>query len=437
MPGRQNRVTSEVVAWVLLDWAASGFSAISITLLVAYVDTVVFADGRWGLPGGVIWAWTLAAAMLVSAAASPLLAAWADRRRAQQPAVVACSAVGAVACLTLAAVPPTAGLAIAAAIVAANVAFDLAAIFTASLLPKLASGHAADRLSAAGFAAGYAGGGIALVLATILVANHGSLGMTPVTALRASFAVMGAWWLVFTLPAAFIPIGRGRLADHAASSTAELLAFLGDLVRPAAGGAAPSRLGWMLAGVVTILGVVQTAIAQFSNVALETFHLEPPALVRLVLLVQAVALPGAVAVGWLSGRLGRHLSASLCLAGWSTVLGLAGLVNSVSQLLALAVLLALVLGGIQSVLRAMLAGAAPAGHHAATFGLMQVGTKLTGFFASLAFGWAYAVSGVPRAGLTILLIQLLIGWWLLSRSRYRGSDELTGQNEASPDSRVS
>ena len=55
----------EVFAWVLLDWAASAFSTISITLLVAYIEKVVFAGEPWGVPGGVVWAWTLAVAMLV------------------------------------------------------------------------------------------------------------------------------------------------------------------------------------------------------------------------------------------------------------------------------------------------------------------------------------------------------------------------------------
>ena len=65
----------------------------------------------------------------------------------------------------------------------------------------------------------------------------------------------------------------------------------------------------------------------------------------------------------------------------------------------------------------MLAVSAPPGHHAATFGVMQVGTKLMGFIASLIFGWAYMASGIPRAGLVILLVQLILGWWLLTRAR--------------------
>ena len=55
---------SAAVAWVMLDWAASAFSTMQITLIVAYVERVVFADKAWGLSGGVVWAWTMAVAML-------------------------------------------------------------------------------------------------------------------------------------------------------------------------------------------------------------------------------------------------------------------------------------------------------------------------------------------------------------------------------------
>jgi UMF1 family MFS transporter len=137
--------------------------------------------------------------------------------------------------------------------------------------------------------------------------------------------------------------------------------------------------------------------------------------VRLVLLVQFVALPGALLMGWLSARWSRRGALLLCLAGWAAVLVLAWFVHSPTQLYGLAVLLALVLGGVQSVVRATVAEMAPRGNYGATFGLLQVGTKLAGFVASLAFGALYAVSGHPRAGLLALLAQLLAGWWVLRR----------------------
>lgn len=407
--------TSARRAWILLDWAASGFSTVLITLVVAYVEKVVFPQGGFGVPAGVIWAWTLAAAMLVSAILLPLAAAWADRRHVHQQAVVASTAVGAGGLFALAAVEPAMQVPIVLAIVVAAVGFDLAQAFTGSLLPRIADNRDADRLSALGFAAGYAGGAIALIAATAVVAAHDRLGLTTAGGLRAAFLMTAAWWLVFSLPAAFVRFGDGAGERHEATSGRELVAFARALARPVDEGS--ERLAAVLVGSTLALGAVQTAIAQFSSVALETFDLDGPALVRLILLVQAVALPGALAVGWISTRFGRGAATALSLGGWALVLVLACFVTTPFQLHALAVLLAVVLGGIQSVVRASAAALAPREHTAATFGLMQVGVKLSGFAASLVFGGLALATGDPKAGLIALLVQLAAGgWFLLGRA---------------------
>jgi UMF1 family MFS transporter len=182
-------------------------------------------------------------------------------------------------------------------------------------------------------------------------------------------------------------------------------------------GSAGRNLAATLAGAALVLGGVQTAINQFSSVALVEFALDGPALVRLVLLVQAVALPGAVAVGWLSARTGRRTALAACLVGWIAVLVLAWFVRTVGELHWLAALLALVLGGVQSVIRATVADAAPPGRAGATFGIVQVATKLAGAAASLAFGAVYVAAGSPRTALAVLIVQLLAGWWLLHAVR--------------------
>ena len=405
------------VAWVLLDWAASAFSTVLITLVVAYVERIVFAGSPWGLKPGVVWPWTLAVAMLASAAVAPGLSAWADRRQRHKTALLGSVTAGAGSLLVLAAAPPEARLAVLGAVIVANVGFDMAAIFTGSLLAAISSGPLADRLSAYGFAAGYAGGAVALVISTAIVAARDQLGLSAAGGLQLAFAFTGLWWLLFSLPAAVARFGGSHADAHAATAAGELVAFARSLARSEQEGG--RHLAALLGGSVLVLGAVQTAIAQFSSVALEEFALEPEALVRLVLLVQAVALPGALAVGWLSEHIGRRTTLAICLAGWAAVLALAWLVKTVPQLYGLAVLLALVLGGVQSVIRATVAEAAPEGRAGVTFGLLQVGSKLTGALAGLAFGGLYLASGHPRAGLLALLAQILLGWWAVSRSPAR------------------
>ena len=413
-------------AWILLDWAASAFSTVLITLVVAYVEKVVFPNGGWGMPAGVVWAWTLAVAMLASAVLTPWAAAWADRRHAHQRALVASTVFGAGGLVALAIAPPAARPAVVAAIIAATVGFDLAQVFTGSLLTRIAGDGDADRLSAWGFAAGYAGGAIALVAATALVAAHDRLGLTASGGLRLAFAVTAVWWLAFSIPAAVARFGNGAAEHHAASSGRELVDFARSLVGPAASDAA-RRLAAVLAGSMLAIGAVQTAITQFSSLALERFALDGPALVRLVLLVQAVALPGALGIGWVATRYGRRPATAVCIAGWIAVLVLAWFIRTVAELHGLAALLALVLGGIQSVVRASVAALAPPGRAGVTFGLMQVGTKLAGCAASLAFGAVHLAAGDARAGLVALLVQLAAGgWFLLGPIRRCDDDAGTG-----------
>ena len=403
------------IAWILLDWAASAFSTVLITLVVAYVEKLVFATGVWGVKAGVIWAWTLAVAMLASAVSVPWVAAWADRRDGHQRAVIIATCIGAGGLIVLAATPPQARIAVVAAVVAACVGFDIAQVFTGSLLRRVAGERDADRLSAIGFAAGYAGGAIALVIATAVGTAHARLGLDMGEGLRLAFVVTAAWWLVFSIPAALVRFEPCDGARHAATPGRELGAFASGLWH-APPGSADREFAAVLGGAMLALGGVQTAIAQFSSLALQRFDLDGPALVRLVLLVQAVALPGAIVVGWLSTRVGRRPATLLCFGGWILVLVLAWFVNSTQQLYGLAVLLALVLGGIQSLLRAAIAVLAPPGHAGVSFGLLQVGTKLSGFAASLAFGGLQLATGSPQSGLLALIAQLAIGWWLIHRS---------------------
>ena len=402
------------IAWILLDWAASAFSTVLITLVVAYVEKLVFATGGWGVEAGVIWAWTLAAAMLASAVLVPWAAAWADRRDGHQRALIIATCVGVGGFVMLAAAPPEARIAVVAAVVAACVGFDIAQVFTGSLLRRVAGAQDADRLSAIGFAAGYAGGAIALVIATAVVTAHARLGLDMAGGLRLAFAVTASWWLVFSVPAAVVRFDSGDGGRHAATPSRELGEFASSLWR-APLGSADREFARVLGGAMLALGGVQTAIAQFSSLALQRFDLDGPALVRLVLLVQAVALPGAIFVGWLSTRAGRRPATLLCFGGWIVVLVLAWFVNSTQQLYGLAVLLALVLGGIQSLLRAAVAVLAPPGHAGVSFGLLQVGTKLSGFAASLAFGGLQLATGSPQSGLLAVIAQLAIGWWLIRR----------------------
>ena len=401
-------------AWILIDWAGSSFSTLLITLVVAYVERLVLPHGGWGMEAGVVWAWTLAAAMLVSALLTPWVAAWADRHDALQQALVAGTVVGVGGLVALAALPTTAPVGVLVAVLTACVGFDIAQAFTGSLLPRVAGAADADRLSAWGFAAGYAGGALALVAATALVTIHDRLGLDVAGGLRLAFVFTAGWWLVFSLPAAVARFGSRAGVQHAANAGREFVDFVRRLWGRSRDGADGEFIA-VLAGSMLALGAIQTSISQFTSLALQRFDLDGPTLVRLVLLVQAVALPGALCVGWLTTRIGRRVTTAVCLGGWIAVLALGWLVTRPAELWWVASLLALVLGGTQSLLRAAISTHTPEGRSGVTFGLLQVGTKLAGCGIGLVFGLLQLATDKPQAGLLALIAQFGVAWWLLRR----------------------
>jgi len=225
----------------MYDWANSAYSTLSITILVAYIQTVVFPY-KWGpiaeawpliesvdLPerlnllvwfwgrfvsikwGAVIWAWGIALSMLVAAAASPVFGALADLNSSKRKWLAGTAFCGAAAAVLLALVPPTCEWLVVALFVAMALMFELSLGFYNGFLPEIADQEEINRVSAWGYALGYLGGAMALVLAMLVLQFGHMLGLTEkADQLRGGILIMGLWWGVFTLPALRILRDRGR-----------------------------------------------------------------------------------------------------------------------------------------------------------------------------------------------------------------------------------
>ena len=290
-------------------------------------------------------------------------------------------------------------------------------------LPELTTPDTIDRVSARGFALGYAGGGIHLILSLVLLFFAEPLGLAEPTAQRIVIASAGVWWAGFAafsfsrlrdagvarpLPATYRatprPLAYGRLGiGRTARTTRQLLGF-------------PQLLLFVVAFLFYNDGV-QTVIKITPVFASETLDLSATTIAGVFVVIQLVAFFGALSFGWLAGRVGAQRAILVSIAGWAfvTIGGYLMPDGQVAPFLLLGVLAGLVLGGVQALSRSLYGSMIPEEASAEFFGFYSVFSKFSAIFGPLIFAVVDIATGSARLSILFLTAFFVIGGVLLSR----------------------
>lgn len=408
MPGRPG----EVLAWAVYDWANSAYSTLSITILVYYIQAVVL-PGDWG---PVVWAWGISLSMFIAAVLSPVVGAMADANRNKRGWLAATALGGAAASIGIAAVPPTATWLVVTLFVLAALMFELSLGFYNGFLPEIADHDAINRVSAWGYALGYIGGALALVLAMLVKIYGEQLGLPELSdQLRVGVVIMGAWWGLFSLPTLLVLKDRGQPRDDRLPLRPAVWKAMGE-VRSTLGNVRQYHiLSIFLLGYLFYNDGIQTVISQSSTFAIRELAFDPSELIGLILMIQFVAMPGAMVVGWLADRWGQKETLLGCLVVWIGLVVTAYFIEAKLPFWVLGVILALVMGGTQSVSRAIMGRMTPANRTAEFFGFFNFSGKATSFLGTFLFGLVIQLTGSARWSVLSLLIFFFIGLALAAR----------------------
>ena len=397
-----------VVAWAFYDFANSSFAAVILaTIYAAYYAMGVVGNERGA--GDLWWGRVISVSMATVALTSPFLGGIADRAGVRRRLLIGFTALSVVATALMATVEP--GMVVWGFLLAVvgNVGFEGALVYYNAYLPEIAPRQMQGRVSGWGFALGYAGSIVALVVA---------LPFVRAKTLDAAFLSTAALFAVFSLPAFFVlptaPRGRMSVLRAAKEGGADVVAAIRKILRL-------RDLRRFLGAYFVYEDGVNTVVAFSAIFAAQTLSFPMDRLIVLYIVVQISALLGALAWSWPADRLGPKRVVMVTLCQWSAVVVAAYFVQTQGQFYVLAVAAGTGLGAVQAASRTFMATLIPRGMEAELFGFYTLCGKSAAIMGPLVFGGiSHAAGGNQRAGILAIGVFFLVGLALLTRVRAGG-----------------
>jgi UMF1 family MFS transporter len=423
----------ERVGWYFYDWANSAFATTVVTVFLGPFLTTV-AELAAGCPlgtedcrgnvhplgitvaAGSYYPYLVSLSVFLTVFVLPVMGAVADRTLHKKRLLAGAAFTGAGATIAMAFVTGDNYLLGGVLFVIANIAFGASIVVYNSFLPFLGGPDRRDAISSIGWALGYLGGFLLLAvnLAVLVKFSVDGDDQRTLDLARWSIVSAGVWWALFTL----VPLRW--LREHPARDAA---AAVGNVVTDGFRQlwhtlrglkAYPLTLFFLLAFLVYNDGI-QTVIVQSSQYGTKELLLEQETLVFTILIVQAVAVVGALGMGALAKLIGAWKTILLSLVLWTAVIIAAFRLPKEAPIpfMILGACIGIVLGGSQALSRSLFSQLIPAGKEGEYYGFYEISDKGTSWLGPLVFGLVFQLTHSYRVGLVSLLLFFVIGFVML------------------------
>jgi UMF1 family MFS transporter len=414
---------SEQKAWYWYDWANSAYvTTVGTVMFAPYIIKIAenaAVDNRisvLGLPvaPGSLPSYLVTFSTLLSAVLLPLLGAVADRTANKKGLLAGFAWVGAAFASLLFFVQGENWQIGAIAVIGANLCLGASMVVNDSILPLISTEDERDRVSSRGWAWGYLGGGLLLVVNLVMFLFHDGFGMSEGFAVRLSMLSAAVWWAAFTIipfrglrnrePTHVVPESGGLLQ----ASFGQLAATLRDLRHY------PVAVTFLVAYLFFNDGI-QTVIASSSTYGSEQLGFGQTVLIATILLVQFIAFFGALLFGRAAGKYGAKPVILVGLAIWMAIVTVALLLpeKQVVPFLLMGFAIGIVLGGTQALARSYFSLLIPRGKEAEYFSFYHAMDRGTSWFGTLVFGLVYQFTDSYRPAIFALILFFVLGGVIL------------------------
>jgi MFS transporter, UMF1 family len=397
----------EITAWATYDFASNAFNTLIVTFIFSrYFQFVVAPDE---LTGGILWTRAVNISAILVALSMPIMGAIADFSGRKKQFLGWTTAGAILLCASLYSIQPGMVFEAMLIFIAANILFEAAGVFYNGLLPELTSPRRMGRVSGFGWAMGYAGGLLCLILALGLVRVW--LPETNHVNVRATNLLAAAWFLVFALPLFFFVRERQR------RRSAPLKIYVAAGFRRVTDTFQELRVyrevaKLLLARLVYNDGLV--VIFSFAAIYLgSVYQMDFGEILVVGIALNVAAGIGALAFGFVNDRIGAKPTIAFTLVVLSGATLLGAWAPDMRTFWIAAILIGLMVGPNQSASRAMLATFTPAGKQGEFFGFFAFSGKLASVAGPLLYAEVLRTTGSFRLAMESALVFFVAGFVLL------------------------
>ncbi len=412
----------EIRGWMLYDWANSAFSTTVVTVflgpyLTGLIETQVGKGNTFSLLGipiaaGSFFPYCVSVSVFLQVFLLPVLGAIADYSNLKRRMMLFFAVLGALSTIGLFFVTGPAFVLGGLLFILANLAFGASIVFYNAFLPDIASEDQRDRVSSGGWAMGYAGDALLLLINLIFYKVMDSAGQGALAA-RINLASAGVWWLVFGSISISRLRERGAKRDLPQGDTYLSIGFkqLGKTLREIR--RYPMTLRYLIAYLLYNDGI-QTVIVVSAIFGQQELGMSVGDLSMLILMVQVVGIFGALGFGRLAARLTAKNTIVITLIVWSAVAIWARIsLASVGEFWIMGVVIALVLGGSQALSRSLFAQMIPREREAEFFSFYEISERGTSWIGPFLFGFIAQTTGSMRTAIFSLIVLFVGGLLIL------------------------
>ena len=421
----------ELRAWAMYDWANSAFQ----TTIIAAVFPIYFASvAAVDLPDAERtsrFAWATTIAIVIVALVAPLRGAIADYAAVKKRMLAVFMGFGVAATLAMFAITRGDWMLALVLFVIGNIGVAGSIVFYESLLPHLVSPEELDRVSSAGYAIGYLGGGVLLAINLLMIQQPAWFGIPDSgTAVRLSFASVGVWWLVFSLPLfRRVPEpSRAIESDEAPSGNAfvtgvhRLIETFHELRR--------YKQAFLLLTAFLIYNDGIQTIIRMATIYGTSLKIDESAMITALLITQFTGVPFAFLFGHIASRVGAKPAVFAGLAVYAAITVLGYFMRTATHFFMLAILVGMVQGGTQALSRSLFASMIPRHKSSEFFAFFGVFERYAGILGPLVFASMVESTGSSRNAILAVLVFFIVGGGILAFVDVDGGRRVAREAEA-------